>query len=243
MKKVIAALPFVLLLAAALPALSAQGAAPGKSGGTLKDRVVAVVDEDPILESDLSRAIALGFSQRRAGEAEAAFRRRALEALIEDRLRFHEVDRFGFEDVPVEDIEEELAKIRDRFGSPAEFQKVLRDNGLKAESVRQLVTRQLLVWTYVKERLGPGVFVDAESINRHYRERLVPEMRRQGKTPPPVEDLRQDILEVLQEEKLNQEIHKWTEELRRKADIAVYLDNPLGQVPLVVKKIEKKPTR
>lgn len=242
MKKTIASLLLGLAFVAAAPRLSAQAAAPGK-GAALKDRVVAVVDEDPILESDLHRAIALGFAERRAGEAEPAFRRRALEGLIQDRLRFHEVDRFGFEDVPVEDIEEELAKIRARFGSPAEFQKVLRDNGLNAESVRQMVARQLLVWTYVKERLGPGVFVDSESISRHYRERLVPEMRRQGKTPPPVEDLRQEILEVLQAEKLNLEIQKWTEELRRKADIAVYLDNPLGKAPPVVKKLDKKPAR
>lgn len=248
MKKVTAAALLCLVLAAAPPELSAQAAAPAaptapSKGGTLKDRVVAVVDEDPILESDLNRAIALGFSQRRGGEAEGAFRRRALDELIQDRLRFHEVDRFGFEDVPVEDIEERLAKIRASFGSPGEFQKVLRDNGLTTESVRQIVTRQLLVWTYVQERLGPGVFVDAESINRHYRERLVPEMKRLGKTPPPVEDLRQEILEVLQAEKLNQELEKWTEELRRKADIAVYLDNPIGKAPPVVKKLGRAPSR
>src|SRR5437868_2086784 len=112
------------LLGGALAALPALGAAPGKKPapkpaakpapakpapkpaapagkgapqGDLKDRVLAVVDEDPILQSDLDRVISLGLKQRNPNEEEPAFRRRVLNDLIADRLRFHEIDRFGFE--------------------------------------------------------------------------------------------------------------------------------------------------
>jgi len=208
----------------------------------LKDRIVAVVDEDPILVSDLDRAIALGFSQRRAGEAEPAFRRRALEELIADRLRFHEIDRFGFE-VPVSEIDEHVEAIRARFGSDAEFHKTLASLGLSREAVRQMVARQLLVTTYVEERLGPKVFIDAESINRHYRAVLTPQMKRLGKNPPPLEAVRDDIRKALSAERLNQEIETWTRELKAKADIANYLDSPLDKLPPVVKKIGPKPKK
>ncbi|HKI05267.1 MAG TPA: hypothetical protein VKK31_25020 [Thermoanaerobaculia bacterium] len=215
-------------------------AAPGKP--VLKDRVLAVVDEDPVLASDAERVIKLGLQQPEPGEADAPFRRRVLNALIEERLRFHEIDRFGFEQVPVDEIEKNVAKIRARFPDDPSFQKALKEVGLDLKKLRQLVARQLLVFTYVDERLGPRVFVSLDDINRYYRNVLTPEMQRQGKPVPPVEEMREDIREVLKQQKLTEEVEKWTQELRREADVVIYPDQPGGgPLPPVVKKIEKKP--
>src|SRR5256885_16119909 len=88
----------LVLFLAAPPPTSTPGAPGAGTAGqnTLRDRVLAIVDEDPILESDVLRIIALGLAQPKPGEAEGEFRRRVLAQLIEDRLRFHEIDRFGF---------------------------------------------------------------------------------------------------------------------------------------------------
>ena len=77
---------------------------------TLQDRVLAVVDEDPILASDVERAIRLGLEQPRPGETDERFRRRVLDALIDQRLQFHEIDRFNFEQVPVDEIQKRVAE-------------------------------------------------------------------------------------------------------------------------------------
>ena len=153
-------------LAIAMPAGAVQNPEPrppvpqNTSAQTpeLKDRVMAVVDEDPILASELERVIALGLVQPREGEGDVQFRRRILNGLVEERLRFHEIDRFGFEQVPVDMIEKNVAQIR----------------------------------------------------------------------------------AVLKEQRLNEELAKWTEELRRAADIHVYFDKPADQLPPVVKRIGKK---
>jgi hypothetical protein len=216
--------------------------APSKSPPPpkLQDRVLAVVDEDPILGSDVERVIKLGLEQPKQGEAEPAFRRRVLNSLIEERLRFHEIDRFGFEQVPVDEIERNVAKIRARFPDDAAFQKALKEVGLDLKKLRQLVARQLLVFTYVDERLGPRVFVSLDDINRYYRTVLSPQVQSQGKQVPPVEDVREDIREVLRQQRLTTEVEKWTEELRREADVVIYPDQPAGgPLPPVVKKIEK----
>ena len=210
------------------------------AGAVLQDRVLAVVDEDPILQSDVERVIKLGLEQANPGEADIPFRRRVLNALIEERLRFHEIDRFGFEQVPVDEIERNVARIRARFPDDAAFQKALKEVGLDPKKLRQLVARQLLVFTYVDERLGPRVFVGLDDVNRYYRNVLTPEMQRQGKTAPPLEDVREDIREVLKQQKLTEEVRKWTDELRDQADIVVYPDQPAGSpLPPVVKRIEK----
>ena len=204
----------------------------------LQDRVLAVVDEDPILASDLERVVKLGLLQPNAGETDAQFRRRALDGLIEQRLQFHEIDRFGFEQVPVEEIEKQVAQIRSRFPDEASFQKALKEVGLDPKKLRQLVARQLLVLTYVDERLGPRVFVSLDDITRYYKSVLVPEVQRQGKQPPPIEDVRENIREVLKQQKLTSEMQKWAQELRDKADIVVYPDQPAGaSLPPVVKRI------
>src|ERR1700676_602377 len=89
-----------------LPAPAPAAAAHSTGGANvLKDRVIAVVDDDPILATDLDRAIVIGQLEPKPGESQRAFRRRVLDDLIAQRLRFHEIDRFGLEQVPVDQIE------------------------------------------------------------------------------------------------------------------------------------------
>lgn len=201
---------------------------------------MAVVDEDPILASEIERAIALGLMQPREGESDVAFRRRILNDLVEQRLRFHEIDRFGFEQVPVDQIEKHVAEIRARFPSEEAYRQTLRDLGISHQALRQLVARQLMVLTHVDEQLGPRVFVSLDEITRYYQNVLTPEMQKRGQAVPPLEDVREQIRTVLKEQRLNQELDKWTDELRRKADIHVYFDRPPQNLPPVVKRIEKK---
>jgi len=201
---------------------------------------MAVVDEDPILASELEKVIALGLVQRREKEDDVAFRRRILNGLIEERLRFHEIDRFGFEQVPVDLIEKNVAEIRARFPNEEAFRKTLRDLGLTQQALRQLVARQLMVLTHVEEQLGPRVFVSLDDITAYHRNVLTPEMQKRKQPVPPLEDVRDQIRAVLKEQRLNQELDKWTEELRRAADIHIYFDKPAEKLPPVVKRIGKK---
>jgi len=241
-------LPLLSLLLLAAPGV-AQRPNPPKPGTPipapippndpkLRDRVLAVVDEDPILQSDLDRVIALGLAQPRPGEDPTAFRRRTLDEIIAERLRFHEMDRFGFEQVPVEDVDAHVAEIRARFKDEAAFQKALRDQKMTVKDLRQLVARQLMVLTYVDEQLGPRVFVSLDDINNYYRTVLTPDLQKKGQPVPPLEEVRDQIRNVLRERRLNEAIGKWTEDLRREADVQVFFDQPAGKLPPVVKKIQ-----
>lgn len=219
----------LLALAILAPAaIHGQAAAP-----TLADRVVAVVDEDPILASDIEQAIGLGMERRRASEDDVGFRRRVLDALIEQRLRFHEVDRFGFTEVPVEEIEARYAEIRARFASQELFRARLREIGLSEEGLRQLVARQLMVLTYVEERVGAKVFVALDDIRAYYESTLVPEMARGGAVVSPIEEVREQIRAVLREQRLNEEIERWTGGLRAEADVVDHFEASARDLPPV----------
>jgi len=233
-----------ILGAAALGALllAAAGLAAVPPRPVLKDRIVAVVDEDPILSSDIERDAGLGLVARNAGESETAYRRRILALLVDERLRFHEIDRFGFVQVPVDQVEKNLAEIRSRFPDPPAFQRRLKELGLSENGLKQLVTRQLMVLAYVDERLGPRVFVSLDDIKAYYRDVMTPALAKQHQPVPPLDDVRETIRQVLREQRLNDEIERWTEELRNKANIANYFDQGGKPLPPVVKTIgPKKP--
>jgi hypothetical protein len=237
----------VVLLAGGSPPAAAAAppvAAGGGSPNVLKDRVLAVVDDDPILSSDLDRAIAVGQLHANAGEAAKSFRRRVLDDLVAQRLRFHEIDRFGLEQVPVNQIEKHVAEVRARFKDEAAFRQQLKEIGLDEAALRQMMARQLEVLAFVDERLGPQVFVGLDEIAAYYRNVLTPQMQKEHQTVPPLDDVREQIREVLRQQRLTEEIDRWTEELRRKANILVYFDQPAGgPLPPVVRRIElgKKP--
>ena len=233
------------LAAALLVAAAASGVAQEVSGDAQSvggdigdgidriDRILAIVDDDPILDSDVERALGLGLVSVADEEAagEAASRRAVLDQLIEERLRFHEIDRFGFTEISLDEVDRGYGEIRDRFASDTAFDDRLAELGIEPDGLRQLVARQILVLTYVEERLGSRVFVSLDDIRQYYTETLQPEMKTRGAAVPPLPEVREEIRAVLRQQRLNEEIERWTEELRIEADIDDFFDAPLDELP------------
>lgn len=217
----------VALLAVGLPEAARSQpleASPDTGEAEIADRIVAVVDEDPILASDLDRAIGLGLIAREPGESERDFRRRVLDLLLEERLRAHEVDRFGFTEISLTAVEEAVEDLKADFAGERAFENRLAELGLTDDDVRQIVARQIMVITYVDERLGPRIFVSLDDIRAYYESVLAPEMERAGQALPELTAVQEEIRRVLREQRLNEEIERWTAELRLEADIEDYFD-------------------
>lgn len=217
----------VVFLGLAAQRVQAQPAEP-------EDRVLAVVDGDPILKSDLDQLLGLGLTAPDEGETEAQLRRRLLDAMVEQKLRFHEMDRFGFSEIPVEEVEHQFELIRKRFEDPSVFTRRLAAVGLDKPGLRQLLARQIMVLTYVDERLGPRVFVSLDDIRAYYNAEFVPAMEQRGEEIPALEKVREEIRGLIQETRLNEEIVSWTAELRLEADVIDYLDSRHESLPALI---------
>lgn len=220
------------LLATSLCHLPLAGAAEEEL--RLVDRIVAVVNDEPLLLSDLERVLSLGLVEPREGETEAALRRRALNELVEQRLRFQEVDRYGFQEVPVAALEEQMEALKEHFGGEEALARRLVELGMTEEALRQLLARQLQVLIYVDELLGARVFVGLEEIQRYYQQDLVPRLEAAGEDVPLLETVREGIREVIRQQRLNEELAGWTEGLRRRADVVDHLERPERGLPPVV---------
>jgi hypothetical protein len=223
-----------LLLATSLALPARTGAEP-----TTVDRLLASVDEDPILLSDLERALELGLVEgARSEESPTALHRRLLEELIDQRLRFHEVDRYGLSQIDVEAIRQATEQIRSRFADEATYQAHLAVLGLNEDAVTQLVARQLAVWAYVDTRLAARVLVGLEEIRGYYEGELVPKLEVDGAPVPPLEEVRETIRELLRQRRLNEELARWTDELEAKADVVRYSLEPARPLPPLIESLE-----
>ncbi len=224
----------VVSSAGVLPVASA----PAQEGGeVLVDRLVAVVDDDPILLSDIGRVVSFGLVEKVAGESESQLERRVLDGLIDQRLRLHEIERHNFAPLPPAEIDRQLERIR--TGSAGDDSPPRRAAlGFDEPGLRMLVARQLRVLVYVEQRLGPRVFVKLEAIRAYYDDVLAAEMAGQDLESPPLEEVRDQIRDLLHEQQLNQEIEAWTEELRLEADVADYLDRAATELPPVIQRID-----
>ena len=202
------------------------------------DRILAVVDDDPILASEVEQALAFGIVEPQEDESDREVQRRTLDFLIEERLRFHEVDRFGFAEVPIEVVDEEFEKLQERLGGADAMDRAMAELGLDEQGVRQVLARQVMVWVYVEERLGARIFVGLDDIRRYYEESLVPELQERGSPVPRVEEVREAIRTLLREQRMNEELERWTTELLQLADIEDYFESNFDSLPPLVDTVE-----
>jgi hypothetical protein len=203
----------VLLLAFALAALPASA--------VTVDRIAAVVDQQVLTVSEVSQLVDIRFFPRLA-KAEDDHRREVLDALIAQALRFRDVERFGAQDIPADTIEARLREIRSRFPSESDFTAALTRAELSLDEVKALVKRQLQVEAYIQERFAPLVFVSDDDIQTYYAGPWRTQRRERGLPVPPLDQVRDEVRTAVRATRLEDEIARWTSQLRARANVDVY---------------------
>jgi peptidyl-prolyl cis-trans isomerase SurA len=185
------------------------------------DRIAAVIDEQVLTVSEVGQLVELRFFERDA-ESDDEYRRDILEALIAQTLRLRDVERFGAPDVPADTIEARLVEIQRRFPSPADFEAALVRAELTLDEVRALIRRQLQVEIYIRERFAPLVFVSNEEIDAYYRGPWSQQRRQRGLAVVPLDQVREEVRESLRAARLEEEVARWTDRLRLRADVDIF---------------------
>lgn len=189
--------------------------------GVTVDRIAAVIDRQVLTVSEISQMIEIRFFPRVSKPDDEA-RREVLDALIAQALRYRDVERFGADDIPRDTIEARIEEIRRRFASEEEFTTALARAELTLDELRALTKRQLQVEAYIQERFAPLVFVSSEDIEDYYRGPWSAQRRDRGLPIPPLEEVRDEIRQAIRSSRLQDEIDKWTAQLRARANVDVY---------------------
>ena len=185
------------------------------------DRIAATVDRQVLTVSEITQLVEIRFFAR-AAEDDDDHRRNVLDALIAQALRFRDVERFGAQDISADVIEARLLEIQRRFPAEAEFLAAVARAELTLDEVRALVKRQLQVEAYIQERFAPLVFISNEEIDTYYRGPWTQQRRERGLSVPPLASVQDEIRTAVRGSRLEEEIGKWTAQLRERADVDVY---------------------
>ena len=205
---------FALWLIALMASMSASA--------TTVDRVAATIDRQVLTVSEIHQMAEIRFFTQASGQSDDDYRRAILEALIAQALRFRDVERFGAQDIPKDSIETRLGDIRRRFASPADFTAALARAELTLDEVRALLKRELQVEAYIQERFAPMIFVSNEDIESTHAGTWSQQRRERGLPVPALAEVREEIRTLIRSRQLQQEIDKWTAQLRARANVDIY---------------------
>ncbi len=211
----------------------------------LIDRIVAVVDGEVITLAQLRRATrtsatdlgtlalcgditaSVGSNEDPTASTPAngngVLERRLLDCMIDNMLVDQHVRRFPqFATVGAEG-EREFADLVAQFPSTQAFEAELERQGMTAAEVRYDLERRYLILNYIDARYRSAVDIRDADSQRYYDEVLRPEMERAGEPLPPFDSVEHLIRPILVENEVNRRVGDWLADLRRRADIVVYL--------------------
>jgi SurA-like protein len=192
--------------------------------GEVIDRLVASINNVPILQSDWDQEIRLEAIEQ--GRTIASFnpeeRRASLDRLVDQQLLRLQM---GDENVAAADpreVAQQIEKIREAFPEAKTddgWQQVLARYGIDEAWLNKKVARQIQVMHFVDLRLRPEARVAREDVETYYTDTLVPAVQSKGAKPQSIAQVYPQIEEILRQQKMDALLTSWVHDLRAQTDI------------------------
>jgi hypothetical protein len=219
---------FVLQAFAGSTAVKAQAAQ--EVGTVVLDRVVAVVNNHAILDSDLDDEVRLSVLDPGRGGLAVLTRKTALEqlisrALIQEQIRQEDVQAADPSQAEVDarlaQIRKELpACVRENCASDAGWTAFLAAHGLTAGRVQSYLRYRVEILRFIEQRFRQGIRVSPQEIETYYRETLRPQYAK-GEAIPTLDQVSPRIEEILLQQRVNVLFDDWLTNLRKQGEVEV----------------------
>lgn len=194
------------------------------------DSVVAVVNRQTILKSDIEAELQLSVldpntrGKEKLSEGEA-LDRLISRTLIQQQMRQEELTATAPTPAQiaerVQEIRNELpACVRAGCSSEEGWSAFLARHGLTPERVQSYLRNRLEILGFIEMRFRQGIRISPEEIEKYYRETLLPQYPSAQK-PPSLEQVSGRIEEILLQQQLNVMFDNWLANLRKQGQIEV----------------------
>ena len=190
--------------------------------GKVIDYMVATVNGTLVTYSDLLWQLALQpntvLDNPRREELQ-----RALESVIEQRLVYQDAEKLPHIHATDKEIEAAVAELIRLFPSQTEFQQRMLRMGLTAERLREIIGERVEIEKYLDFRFRSFSVATPKEIADYYRDSYVPQFRRRspGAVVPKIEAVRSEIEKQLIENKVGQDLQKYIDTVRDRAEIVI----------------------
>ncbi|HXO04432.1 MAG TPA: hypothetical protein VN884_02250 [Candidatus Sulfotelmatobacter sp.] len=216
-------LAFLLCGLGALPAhaQSIPHSEPSAVGGSSKeppiDGVAARIEDDVILESEVSESAAF---QKLVGDQPKP-RSELIRELADQWIVRGEANTTKFPPPPAAEVDSDYQQFVKQFGSLEEFQKRCAAAGITETAVRRQLEQQLYLAHFLDYRFRAAAQVDDKEVEKYYDDEFAPQLKARGEHVPALEEVEDTIREVLVQRAITERAAKWLDETRERLKIDI----------------------
>ena len=201
------------------------------------DSVIAVVNGDVLLRSDLQTEMDLAAIQPLSLPPGKNLEDRAFQRLVNRALIVQQMTGQGMlTEVSEDDVQKDLGELRKQLPACVRYHcetaqgwaKFLRDHNLNVDEVDRMWHLRMQILRYIDARFRTGIRISNSEIEDYYNNTLVPQFKAEQAAPPALASVTSRIQEVLLQERVTALLQDWLKSLRDQGNIVI-LDSALGQ--------------
>jgi peptidyl-prolyl cis-trans isomerase SurA len=199
---------------------------PVSNIGTTLDRLVAVVNGDTILESDVDEERRFEEIQPYRAAADAT-REKIIERLVDRELILQQAKLEPEDAVSDKDLDAQLATLRKDIPACKQFKcetddgwkNYLASHGFTREEFRARWRERMQLLKFIEIRFRNGIKISDDQITKYYEKSMLPEYAARKVTPPPLETIKKRIEEVLLQQQVGALLEDWLKSLKAQGSV------------------------
>jgi peptidyl-prolyl cis-trans isomerase SurA len=202
---------------------------PGAGQGTVLDKVIAVVNGDLILESDIDEEQRFEEIQPYRTVGANPSREFTVRRLIDRMLILQQAEIEPETAVSDKELEAQLATLRKDIPACREYhcetdagwQKYVNDHGFTEEEFRVRWRQRMELLKFIEVRFRNGIRISDDDIRGYYEKTMLPEYAKQHVSPPKLETISPRIEEVLLQQQVGNLLRDWLKSLRAQGRVRI----------------------
>ena len=215
-----------------------QTAAVSSETPVVLDRVIAIVNGEVLLQSDVRQEIRIAVLQpitvpgNQNTDVNAA-QRLIRRALILRQMKEQQQIDYSVSD---EEVKKSLAELRAQIpicrqiGCSTEegWREFLNKNDITEQEAEDRWRQRLEILKFINIRFGAGIRISRQDIQKYYQESVVPAFEKLKEKPPTLESVSPRVREILVQQQVNSMLRDWLQSLREQGTVQI-LDPRYGQ--------------
>lgn len=226
----------VVVLAMALaclcaPCIAQETASASRDAPIMLDRVIALVNGDVLLESDVREEMRLAalqpisVSSSQNTEVNAA-QRLIRRALILQQMKAQQTIDYSVSD---DEVKKSLTELRAQIpvcrqmhcSTEQGWQEFLKAHGLTEQEAEERWKQRLEILKFINVRFGAGIRISRTDIQKYYEASVVPAFEKMKQKPPTLQSVSPRIQEILLQQQVNSMLRDWLQSLRDQGTVQI----------------------
>ncbi|MEZ2346776.1 peptidylprolyl isomerase [Terriglobus sp. RCC_193] len=201
--------------------------------GNVIDRIVAIVNGDLVLESDVEEEERFSKLYPYEEDETKPAREQAITRLIDRTLVLQQLGGFPPVAISDDEVDKEEADLRKDLPacahadctSDAGWKKFLEKSGFTEEELHDRLKLRAQVVHFIEQRFRSGIRIGDQQIEDYYNNTLLPQYAKQKATAPPLDSIRDRIKEILLQEQVSALLDAWLKTLRDSGHVRMMQPN------------------